>query len=107
MDNNRLQQIYDDAGRPGVSAFRFAVRRAGLQISEAEAKALTNKTSLSDIHSELLHFTNTYIITLGDKGSICFDGSDIIQIPAINVKAIDTNGAGDTFAGIFLSENIC
>ena len=31
MDNDRLQQIYDDAGRPGVQAFRFAVRRAGLQ----------------------------------------------------------------------------
>ena len=35
----RLQQIYDDAGRPGAQAFRFAVRRAGLQISEAEARA--------------------------------------------------------------------
>ena len=74
--------------------------------NEAEAKALTNKTSLSDIHSELLHFTNTYIITLGDKGSICFDGSDIIQTPAIHVKAIDTNGAGDIFAGAFLSKFI-
>ena len=39
MDNATLQQIYDDAGRPGAQAFRFAVRRAGLQISEAEAKA--------------------------------------------------------------------
>ncbi len=35
----RLQEIYDDAGRPGAQAFRFAVRRAGMQISEAEAKA--------------------------------------------------------------------
>ena len=35
----RLQAIYDDAGRPGAAAFRFAVRRAGLSISETEAKA--------------------------------------------------------------------
>ncbi len=39
MDRARLQEIYDDAGRPGAQAFRFAVRRAGLQINEAEAKA--------------------------------------------------------------------
>ena len=36
--DDRLQSIYDDAGRPGAQAFRFAARRAGLQISEAEAK---------------------------------------------------------------------
>ncbi len=39
MDSARLQEIYDDAGRPGAQAFRFAVRRAGLQISEAAARA--------------------------------------------------------------------
>ena len=38
MDESRLQQIYDDAGRPGAQAFRFAVRRAGLQLSDAEAR---------------------------------------------------------------------
>ena len=35
----RLQQIYDDAGRPGAAAFRFAVRRTVLHISDADAKA--------------------------------------------------------------------
>ena len=49
MDNNRLQQIYDDAGRPGAQAFRFAVRRAGLQISDAEAKAFVTKQSTGQI----------------------------------------------------------
>ena len=49
MDNNRLQQIYDDAGRPGASAFRFAVRRAGLQISEAEARAFVSGQAAGQI----------------------------------------------------------
>ena len=49
MDNDRLQQIYDDAGRPGAQAFRFAVRRAGLQISEAEAKAFVAAQSQGQI----------------------------------------------------------
>ena len=45
MDETRLQRIYDDAGRPGAGAFRFAVRRAGLQISEAEARAFVSRQS--------------------------------------------------------------
>jgi len=49
MDNARLQQIYDDAGRPGAQAFRFAVRRAGLQISETQAKAFVAKQSQGQI----------------------------------------------------------
>ena len=49
MDTIRLQQIYDDTGRPGVQAFRFAARRAGLQISDSEAKAFVAKQSTGQI----------------------------------------------------------
>ena len=49
MDSDRLQGIYDDAGAPGVQAFRFAVRRAGLQISDAEAKAFLAGQSTGQI----------------------------------------------------------
>ena len=51
MDGDRLQQIYDDAGRPGAQAFRFAVRRAlpGIQISETEAKAFVASQSQGQI----------------------------------------------------------
>ena len=49
MDDARLQQIYDDAGRPGAQAFRFAVRRAGLQISDAAAKSFVAKQSTGQI----------------------------------------------------------
>ena len=49
MDNDRLQQIYDDAGRPGAQAFRFAVRRAGLQISGTEAKAFVSQQSVGQV----------------------------------------------------------
>ena len=45
MDETKLQRIYDDAGRPGAQSFRFAVRRAGLQISEAEARAFVSRQS--------------------------------------------------------------
>ena len=44
-----MQQIYDDAGRPGAAAFRFAVRRAGLQISDAEAKVFVAQQATGQI----------------------------------------------------------
>lgn len=50
MDRARLQQIYDDAGRPGAQAFRFAVRRAGLQISETAARSFVAGQATGQIH---------------------------------------------------------
>jgi sugar/nucleoside kinase (ribokinase family) len=35
-------------------------------------------------------------------GALLFDGQNLIQVSAPQVKAIDTNGAGDMFAGAFL-----
>ena len=49
MDESRLKKIYDEAGRPGAQAFRFAVRRAGLQISDAEARAYVAKQSAGQV----------------------------------------------------------
>lgn len=43
-----------------------------------------------------------YVITLGKDGALVFDGVQQHHIPATPVKAIDTNGAGDMFAGAYL-----
>ena len=45
----RLQEIYDDQGRPGAESFRFAVRRKGLEISEADARAFVAKQSIGQV----------------------------------------------------------
>jgi sugar/nucleoside kinase (ribokinase family) len=42
------------------------------------------------------------VITLGANGALIFDGDTFIQIEPYKVQAIDTNGAGDMFAGAFL-----
>ena len=42
----------------------------------------------------------TVIITLGKRGSLIYqDTDDYTFVPAFNVKAIDTTGAGDAFNG--------
>ena len=45
----RLQDIYDESGRPGAAAFRFAVRRAGLEISDADARAFVARQSVGQV----------------------------------------------------------
>ena len=44
----------------------------------------------------------TFAITRGAKGAVVFDGESLIEIAPNTVKAVDTNGAGDMFAGAFL-----
>lgn len=43
-----------------------------------------------------------FVITRGARGAVCFDGQTLHEIPAHPVEAIDSNGAGDMFAGAFL-----
>lgn len=41
-------------------------------------------------------------ITLGAKGALVKEGDDLIKVPAVKTMPVDTNGAGDLFAGAFL-----
>ena len=41
-------------------------------------------------------------LTRSAKGCIVIEGGQQTEVPAAKVKAIDTNGAGDMFAGAFL-----
>lgn len=45
---------------------------------------------------------HSFAITLGADGALVFDGTSLHTIEPCKVKAIDTNGAGDMFAGAFL-----
>lgn len=63
-----------------------------------------NPQTLIEIYKVLKSFykEQTIIITLEDKGSFtCIDGKYQI-IPSINVKVVDSTGAGDIFHGAFL-----
>ncbi len=47
-------------------------------------------------------YPNKLILTKGGDGAFYCDGKDIINVPAIKVKPVDTTGAGDTFLGAFM-----
>ena len=72
--------------------------------NEDEAKALTKTESLDEAEKHFLSYCGQYAITCGEKGAIVHDGEEKTVIPAKSVKVVDTNGAGDMFAGAFMGE---
>ena len=70
--------------------------------NEVEALSYTQKDSLDDAIEVIKTFSKTFAITRGADGAVVYDGSDLISVAANPVKAVDTNGAGDLFAGAFM-----
>ena len=70
--------------------------------NEAEALSYTKKDSVEEAAEVIKTFAKTFAITLGAKGAAIYDGEKIISIDAHPVKAVDSNGAGDLFAGAFM-----
>lgn len=70
--------------------------------NEDEALTYTGATNIKDAREALKKDAKTFVITMGANGAIVYDGDTFIDIEAYPVKAIDTNGAGDMFAGAFL-----
>ncbi|MRX26531.1 adenosine kinase [Kangiella sp. HZ709] len=70
--------------------------------NEDEALEFTQTSSYSEALEQLKSLAQQVVITLGERGAVYFDGKELHQIDAFEVKAIDSNGAGDMFAGAFL-----
>ncbi|MCY7293996.1 adenosine kinase [Alteromonas sp. a30] len=70
--------------------------------NEQEALDFTGKFEINEAREELKKFAKHFVITLGDKGAVIWDGEQYINIASHKVETLDTNGAGDMFAGAFL-----
>jgi len=70
--------------------------------NEEEAMIFTETSSVHDAREKLKEIAKRFAITLGANGALIFDGDTFIEIEPYKVKAIDTNGAGDMFAGAFM-----
>lgn len=83
-----------------------AMAGSGLELlfcNEEEALAWTDTRHLDAAGEALLSVTRTFAITRGALGVRCFDGQRFFDAPAIPATSVvNTNGAGDTFAGAFL-----
>jgi len=70
--------------------------------NEQEAMGFTQTDTLEAAAAALQTHAHSFAITLGAKGALVFDGNEQTIIEPYKVTAIDTNGAGDMFAGAFL-----
>jgi ribokinase len=71
-----------------------------LIVNEVEAMQLSRMDNTAAATETLLEFGSTHVImTLGANGVLHTTKTSSIHLPAFNVSAIDTTGAGDTFAG--------
>ena len=41
------------------------------------------------------------VITMGERGSACMEGGELIEVAPLAVEAVDTTAAGDTYVGAF------
>ena len=70
--------------------------------NEDEALTYTQANSIGQARESLKQVAKTFVITQGSNGAMIFDGETFIDIEPYSVDAVDTNGAGDMFAGTFL-----
>ena len=67
-----------------------------------EAQNFTATSSVEEAAVVLRDFAKSFVITLGAEGSMVYDGNQLKTVSGVKVEALNTNGAGDMFAGAFL-----
>ena len=70
--------------------------------NDDEAAMMTKSDSPDKAAEALKKIARRFAITVGADGSLVYDGDTMHRIPAPKVEVIDTNGAGDMYAGAFL-----
>ncbi len=70
--------------------------------NEKEAKIYTGKDDLMEAREALKKEARRFVITQGKNGAMIYDGDTFVDIEPYGVNAIDSNGAGDMYAGAFL-----
>lgn len=71
-----------------------------VKLSASDALGITAQKTLSSALNKLPGKT---ILTMGENGSLYWDGRKVLKFPAVKVKVVDTIGAGDAFtAGLIL-----
>ena len=86
-----------------TQSWQFMEKANFIKLSDEEALLITQTNSLDEAVKVLQAKTNAIItITIGKKGTLLIAYNQIEIIPSIDIKAIDSTGAGDAFVGAIL-----
>ena len=92
---NRSKKDFLDLIKGGIT-FLFA--------NMEEAKSLLGKSKKQEIIDAAIQLTTAGVIKDGREGSFLFQNGEVLAIPAKEVEAVDSTGAGDMYAaGIIYS----
>ena len=69
--------------------------------NEIEALKWAQTDNLNAAAERLKEICRSFVITRGAEGAVLYDGSRMHQVASEKVTAVNTNGAGDMFAGAF------
>ena len=83
-------------GNPETGALDY------LFCNEEEAQVWCGSKDLAQICQQMAQQARVVCLTRSAKGCVVLEAGKQTEIPAAKVKAIDTNGAGDMYAGAFL-----
>ncbi len=87
----------------GLDALKLMLEKSDfLFMNKAEVEGLTGKEYPKGARELLGLGCGTVAITLGGEGSYIIDGQGEYSVPAVAKEAVDTTGAGDSFAAGFL-----
>lgn len=70
--------------------------------NQVEAMGWCETDNVDVAFEKMKQTAKSFVITRGADGAITWDGQERADIPPHRVQAVDTNGAGDMFAGAFL-----
>lgn len=70
--------------------------------NEEEAMLYTGEDTLLKAREAMKKLATHFVITQGKNGAMIYDGETFIDIEPYPTRAVDSNGAGDMFAGAFL-----
>lgn len=75
-----------------------------LHLNEKEALDFTKKDNVEESILSLYELTkNIVFVTVGERGTVFYDGKEIVYIKGESVNVVDTIGAGDSHIGAIIS----
>lgn len=73
------------------------------KLSDEEAQLLTGRATVQDAANDLLEKASSlFAITLGKEGTLLGINGETVLVPSIEIKPVDTTGAGDALVGAIL-----
>jgi sugar/nucleoside kinase (ribokinase family) len=110
LDPQGLLRIIGNDGRIVHNCERNSFKRIASQVdfikpNEHESETITGERDPVRALRQLSTLSDAVpIVTLAERGSLLLNDDELIRVPAYHTRALDPTGAGDVYAGSFITE---